>query len=346
MIISDFLDQTGNAWRIFDMGRRVTRLPEGAFRKFEEGSAPYPYPLQQHAWLGILNWSPRVADEHFIWFLKLPLDEAAGLVPAARDDFMYRLLKTLKNSACASQDSRQIEDALRDSPYGFTPNQERMAVFHARALRTMGRPASSYYPHARDYLSGAVGYDQWAFVGMQGIADVCARLDQDGNAALLASALPRLPEQPLEAVCKCLENEEVPTALAEAIVNRLDGVMGDGDSRSLQVSALLRALSCARATGLRRAAITKVLESDYRSSIDVLVTVSSRCWEDLKDGALCRRYLEALADAGEGQIFNAVVADLLYIPGMREPVLSQLRDPARSERLAAAFGGFFRALGA
>ena len=79
--------------------------------------------------------------------------------------------------------------------------------------------------------------------------------------------------------------------------------------------------------------------------INVLVSISGRCWEDLRDETLCRLYLEALAANPEGQeVFNKVVADLFTIPGLREPIMAILRSPDRSDTLAAAIGQFFSAL--
>jgi hypothetical protein len=76
-----------------------------------------------------------------------------------------------------------------------------------------------------------------------------------------------------------------------------------------------------------------------------LVSVSGRCWEDLKDPELGLPYLEALATNPEGQeVFNKVMADLFFLPGLRETVMDALRSPERSDTLAAAIGQFFSAL--
>jgi hypothetical protein len=54
-------------------------------------------------------------------------------------------------------------------------------------------------------------------------------------------------------------------------------------------------------------------------------------------------FLERLAENSAGQeAFNLCMADLLYIPGMREPVLASVRDPKRSEKLSIAIGALFQ----
>lgn len=344
--LSDFLEQTGNPYRIFDLGRRIVKIDARDFARFENNVLPYPYPLQHHAWIGILSWSAQRPDEHFIWFLKLPLDEQAGLIYAARDDFVHRLLQTLGAARNADATPPELMDAMRDSPYGFTPNPERMAVFHAKAARLMGRPASKYFAHARRYLAGAIGFDQWAFVGMQGIADVIERLDEDDHASVLRQALPRLPDAPFEAVAKCLENVPIDTALGETLAEHLHALLARENSAPLRISAAIRALSFATAAGLRRDALRAVLQSPYAAQLDVLVTLSGRCWEDLADPELCHAFLEALAHHPHGNaIFTQIVSDLLYIPGMRPPVMAQLRNPQRSAALAAAIGEMFKTLG-
>jgi len=341
-----FLQQTQNPYRVFDMGRRVSKISNSDFARFEAGEQPYPAPLQHQAWFGVLNWNNKNPDEHFIFFLKLPLDEAAGLVYAARDDFVYRLLQSLKSSVQGNSDGQQIEDAMKNSPYGFTPNQERMAVFHAKALKTMGATASKYYDHSREYFSGKLGYDQWAFVGMQGIADLAVRWDEDDNSRLIAAAIPRLPGQPLEALCKCLENEPVGSEIAESLAARLTGLLDDAQADPLEISALLRGLSFAQAGGLRRSVIKKLLATSHGNNLDILVTLSGRCWTDLADAELCHHFLEALVVTPQGsEIFSGLMADLLFIPGMRQPLMDQLRSPQRSEALGQAIGRLFGAVG-
>lgn len=341
--LCDFLEQTQNPYRVFDLGRRVAKLSNEQFKAFETNDAPYPYPLQGHAWFGIVNWNQNNSEEQLVLFLKLPLDEAGRLVYAARDDLIYRMLKSFKETLDAQNEGKsEVEDTMSNSPYGFTPNQERMAVFHAKALKTMGQPPSKYYQHARDYFSGTLGYEQWAFVGFQGIADISAHWKDDNNATLLAKAIPQLPDQPFDALCKCLENEQITTTLVEPLLARFDNLVDDQHANPLALSAILRAISFTPAEGLRRAAIKRLLHSPHKGDLDLLVTISGRCWEDLKDGELCHLFLETLANSEHGaQIFSQLLADILYLPDMREPVMAQLRNPDRSLALETMVGAMF-----
>ncbi len=341
--LSDYLDQTNNPYRVFDLGRRVCKLSSEQFKAFETNNVPYPYPLQGHAWIGIVNWNQRDSNEQLVLFLKLPLDEAGCLVYAARDDLVYRMLKSIKDQLDAHNEGKsEIEDAMRNSPYGFTPNQERMAVFHAKALKTMGQPPSKYYEHAREYFSGKIGYDQWAFVGMQGIADISVHWADSDNVEMLAKAISKIPEQPFDVLCKCLENEQITTTIAEPLLSKLEQLIADENSNPLAISATLRALSYAKAEGMRRDAIKHLLQSTHKNNLDLLVTISGRCWEDLNDGELCHLFLEALANSEHGtEVFSQILADVLYLPSMREPIMAQIRNPQRSIALDTVIGAMF-----
>jgi hypothetical protein len=343
--IGEFLEQTGTRFRVFDMGRRVEKIPREEFARFEAGEAPYPYPMQQHAWLGILGWNPDEPEERIIWFLKLGLDETGMLSLAARDDFLRRVVAAAEDQARAREAGEEPPaDALEDNPHGFKPKEDRMAVFHAKALKSLGLAPSRFFEHARDYFAGKPGWDQWAFVGLQGIADFAARLDEDEHETLLAAAIPHLPESPLQALCHALENSRFSITLAEPLAQRLRAEL-EGQGRPEVIASLIRGLSHCQAAGLRRQLLTEVLEGPAGREVEVLAAIAGRSWADLQAPEVGQAFVEALARSKGGQeAFNHIMADLLFIPGMREPLLSYLRNPERSAELAQAMGALFRGL--
>lgn len=219
-----------------------------------------------------------------------------------------------------------------------------MAAFHAKALHSLGQPPSRFYDHARNYFAGDPGYDQWAFVGVQGIADVAARLEEEDNLERMLKALPELPPPALIALCGFLENEEIPTALAEALQQRLDRALAEETPDINIIAALLRAFSQNKGKGLREVAMHSALASKHGHDINVLAAIAARNWEVLSEETLARDYVEALAANNLGQdAFTQIMADLLFIPGMRPPLLAQLRNPERSEVLSKAVGAMFNA---
>jgi len=341
--LSDFFQQSHTQYRVFDMGRGIRKIGQEQFEQFEAGTLPYPYPLQQQAWLGILGWNEQDRDEQFIWFLKFPLDETGKLIVATRDDFMARMLESLGHNMEASRDGGELQDGMKESPYGFKPKESAMAGFHAHTTKAIGQPPSRFYEHACNYFDGEPGYDQWAFVGIQGIADVAARLDEDDNLQRVIKALPQLPAPALTALCGFLENEAIGTELAEALQQRLRQELDSDEADINVIAALLRAFSSSKGKGLRDAAVRSALESAHGTDINVLAAIAARDWESLQDPTLARQYCEALARNSLGhEAFIQVMADLLYIPGMRPSLLAELRNPERSEALSEAVGAMFK----
>ena len=289
--ISDFLNQAGTNFKVFDMGRRIQEIEPDVFLAFEQGEIAYPYPLQQQAWLGMMVWNSTSASDLVIWFLRFPLDAKGLLSSGIRDDFIARLLQ--KDTPKSDQDDT--------NPYGFKPKQEHMAVFHAKAAKILAQPASHFYQHAQDYFAGKPGFDQWAFVGFQGIADMSCRLDEDKNIMDIIQALPQLPPQPFEALCQCLEHEIIPQQLTQVISQSLDTELSYEQPNPDNISLCLRALSGSDNQALCEQQVLKVLNAPQGQDAEVLTSISGRCWNTLKQVKIMHAFLEGLALCPEGQ---------------------------------------------
>jgi Protein of unknown function (DUF3549) len=325
--ITDFLNQAGTQFKVFDMGRRIQQLDADVFFAFEQGEQAYPYPLQQQAWLGIMVWGNKT-DDLVIWFLRFPLDATGKLTAGIRDDFVTRLIQ--------KDDKQSTDDS---TPYGFKPKQEHMATFHAKAAKVLAQSGSRFYAHAQDYFSGKTGFDQWAFVGYQGIADMACRLDEDKNIIDLIQALPQVPPQPFEALCQCLEHEVISDELVEVLGQCLDTELSYDEPNPNFISLLLRAISGASNQALCEQQILKVLHSPQGSHAEVLASISGRCWLCLKQPSVIQAFLENLAQCSEGQeFFNLVIVDLINIPGMQDSIHQGIRNKNRSETLSNAIG--------
>lgn len=329
-------------YRVYDMGRGIRKLGNEQFERFEAGQIPWPCPLQQQAWIALLGWRSEDRDDHFIWFLKFPLDEQGLLIQATRDDFMAGMLHTLGHNLQASLQGGQLEDGMQQSPYGFKPRESSMAAFHALAAQAMAQPPSRFYAHARDYLDGIPGYEQWAFVGIQGLADVAARLDKDDNSARICRAIPHLPAPALIALCGLLENVPLPTALAEGLQHRLQQETEKPQQDITLIAALIRAFAQAPAQGIRQQVVSLALHGELAKQIEVLAAIAARHWECLQQKETAQGFVEALAQNTLGQdAFNQLMVDLLFLPGMRATLLEQLRNPERSASLSEAVAGLF-----
>ena len=341
--LTDFLETSGYRLQSYDMGRRVVPIPRNDFRNFEANRLPYPLPLHRQAWFALLFHHRHDSEAaSTIWFLHFPLDEQAKLVLVARDELLHRLLESFGETTDQDALKAHLETVLQNNPHAFRPKPERMAVFHARVTAALQQPASQYYLHACDYFSGHLGWEQWSFLGYQGIADLAARLEQNGNRQRIMTAIPALPAPPLEALCHCLENFTLPPDIARALHNRARASLAQEHPDPQILSACLRGIANTRSTELKQQLIGAVLSHPIGRRADLLVAISGRAWEALLDDRLRDLFLERLADNDQGEdFFNNVLNDLLFIPGLRNNLRAALRNRQGSSRLGDAIERFF-----
>lgn len=337
--ISDFLVLSGFQYRIFDLGRKIQKISNQTFAAIELQQTQYPYPFQQKAWLAILFWDKQKKQEPVIWFLSFPIDELGFLKLESRDGFVRDLISNIGENMQSHLDGGIAQDSLKESPFSFKPREDRLAMFHALATVELNDAPSQYYAPTQDYLAGKAGLEQWQFLGLQGIADVIARLNEEDNAAALASALPSLPDVPLDRFMQCLENVKYSGKLSAALAKRITDEMAVETKQAPLMASLLRALSGSEAKGERLRLVNKILGSDWKQEVEVLAAISGRAWGDLKDDATMQLFLEAAA-LQEQDVFNILLVDLMTIPDMRAKVLVGLRSPERSADLSKRIGSF------
>lgn len=369
--IEQFFSLTGCDFQCYDIGRNIRRLDKQELAKFEQTELPCSTPFLQHTWLAILFWpvnnvgnsdSQHTPAAHFVWFIKLPLDEQARLNLAARDDFLKRLYDALNQYLLTINNSDKsqlhtLENAMKDNPYGFQPKPEQMANFHALAQKHLRLPPSGYYESAQAWFAGDNQFNHWEKLGFQGLADFAARLDESysqntaesttplSNEQILINALKQIPAQPFLALSRCLENHPISATLSQAVYQRAEHELTrntEPQSLASFCAAAIRATSQSQSAHQPAQFILQILESPAGRDIEVLATISGRCWQSLKQYEVLMPWLEVLAKTRHGQgAFNAVLADLMFIPGMREPVLQAFRSPERSGQLSQAIGAFF-----
>ena len=339
--LTDFLQQAQCQYRIYDLGRKVTKISNSAFQQITENKAPYPYPIQKHAYIGLTFWQVnRQQQDHFIWFLKLPVDEQGLLIITAQTSFIKMVTDAMGENLTADI-SKDIQERLASNPFIFKPAPEKLAIFNAIMNTNFVRPASSFYPPAVHYFSGKAQWNEWQEIGIQGIADIAARLNYDDNQQMLINALPHLPQQPLQSLALCLEHQhDINTALASAIAKQANVELQAKQQENAIL--LLRALSSAPATEISNALLAQQFNSDLVHNEHWYVCIAGRCWSYLEDETLLNRFFEALANH-HPSLFPQLFIDLVAIPALREKVLKQLRLTARSPALSKAIGMLFSA---
>ncbi len=341
--ITHFL-QTGEFnYRVFELGRKVNQLSNNVFENIEEQKQVYPAPFQKKASLALLFWEDGKQNGAVIWFLQFPIDELGFLKQEARDAFLIDLLEQTGKNIQAKQQGIKALDELKESPFAFKPNPDRLAIFHALATKELEQSPSHYYQHTREYLTGKAGYEQWQFLGLQGIADVVARLAEDDNEALLANAVGLMPEMPLVSFCNALENVNPQGVLSEALAIKLKAELVTGTNNQL-VALLLRALSGADPIKLRHELLVQVLSSSLGKDIEVMVAISGRAWNDLHSKPVLEVFVDNLADQNE-MAFNAILSDLMMIPDMRELIFAELNKPEKSSEFKGKLSQFMKSIG-
>ena len=330
--LSDLLQQLQGQYRIYDMGCRLSKLSSTDFKKFEEGQKAYPLPWLRHAWVGILSWSaksPKLgASSPTIWFLKLPLDERGLLIQAARDEFLNQLLETIGTNILDEQASAEWAEQLKHSNLAFTPDQARMAAFHAQASITLEQPASRFYPAVRSYMSSEDSQQNWQELGLQGFADFAMRLDQQQQ---WQQKISQLPAAVLETIAAQLENQKLDHLVSKAFILRGEASINDGEK-----VACLRAISQSTDAASRQHWLKQILDKDNMVGVELLATITSKCSEDLLKPDLMGLFIhQCAADQG---VFNGLVQELMYQPKLRIKVLEAFRAEDRSPSVIQAIG--------
>ena len=328
--LSQFLTTAKTQFQVYELGRRVQHIDMLAFHQIESLVTPYPYPIQGHAQFAIVFWNE--SQQHFIWFLKLPLDEQGLLSPAPRSQFIEMVLTALGQDPTQPLTDEQ-QDRLANNPFSFKPSQEKLAVFNALVRKQLGLSASIQYEFAVQYLSGQIAPSEWQHIGLQGLSDVCVRLGElDHEQQLLASFDNSAIEVQI-ALCQCLEHLHLTEALANKLYAKF--VAAPPEYQAYYLRAL------ASHTELSQQALAHLQQTE-RLEANELISIAGRNWTVLKQELSRSIYLEALARQPQA-FFNQIFADIVAIPSLRNHLLGELRNPNRSVQLSQAIGGLFKA---
>ncbi|WP_198266228.1 DUF3549 family protein [sulfur-oxidizing endosymbiont of Gigantopelta aegis] len=373
---NQFFSEIDCQFQCYNLGRIVSTVEKADFIDFEETRIPWQMPFLQHAWFALLFWKNKAHGENkvdlqaneaqqHVWFIKLPLDEQAKLNLAARDDFLRRLFEVLGNYLTLSQEQKSdntedklnaLQKAMQDNPYGFTPKPEQMANFHAMVHKQLNLPTSEFYSSTQNYLAKIADDtkhdNDWQSLGIQGFADICARLDESdtlkyNNEKLINNALSQLPIEPFTALCSCLENYKISHDMSDIIFQRLNTLLSNAPAELNQwCLAITRANAQASVSDKQIKLLQTVLGSAVKADIELLASLAGRSWHAVTQPEILPDFLEALALAESEYpgAFKAIVADLMFIPGLREVILAAFRSPERSPQLSQAIGSFFKTL--
>lgn len=329
--LTQLLTNSGCDYHIYDLGRRIQRIEESTFSKVELGQQAYPYPLQRHANLAIAYWN--TDKQPWVWFLKFPLDERGLLKQSDIGNFIKYVVEAM-GSRLQKDLAEEQQKKLANNPYTYKPTEDKLAVFNSCLKAQLSLPTSQYYKHAIDYFSGKLGWENWQTVGLQGITDICARLDQDQNGVMLRKAMRHLPQEPLYATLGALEHVQLPEKLAAQLHESTLSEIGAEQPDIFLLSALVRSLAGA-STAQKIEAVEAILTSPLLSHQEVLIGIAGRTWMTLEQPAIAEQFLLRLAQTNNQALFNQLFADLVMLPALRM-VLLPLLHGTPSPELASA----------
>lgn len=327
--LTQFLSTANTQFQVYDMGRRVQHIDMLDFQQIEELTTPYPTPILGHAQFAIVFWD--ASQQHYIWFLKLPLDERGLLSPAPRTQFIKMIIEALGRDPTQVLSEEQ-QQKLANHPFSFKPTSEKLALFNALVKKQLEQKSSLQYEFAYQYLSKQTKPENWQEIGLQGIADICVRADEVDHLALLINSFDYATPEVQVAICQCLEHLVIDEQLADTILKKL--IIADNELKPYYLRALASD-EVRSSEGIYHLAKLNLLDTT------TLITIAARNWMALKDDPTRKIFLEALATQ-EPHFFNQMFADIVAIPALRFQLLSDLRNPDRSAVLSAAIGGLFK----
>ena len=327
--ISEFLLEAGTDYRIVDMGRGFQQIDSQTFLEIENGQRTPDNPRQQCLWLGILFWNKNLSQQHYIWFIKLPVDEQGLIVAAQRDHFLQIIIEALGIEMLQSEEQKQ----LPENPFVFTPGQAQLADFNSLARQLLQLPPGQYYSAAKNYIARPDITD-WQTIAVQGLSDVSCRLNLDHNAQHITQQFANYHPEVQKSLLASLENVAKPAELQTFLLNTLKSVAPD----AALFNPLLRSLTGTALQDELRENLAVMMQQGLSSS-DHLIVIAGRHWSLLQDYQFLTLFLE---EAARMNLFAALYADVVQIPSLRLQVLKRLRDPQRSELLANGLDQLFK----
>jgi hypothetical protein len=332
--ISEFLLQAGTEYRVFDIGRTIHSISTQQFLEIENALSKPQFPRAQHAWFAIIFWNKTLSDQHYIWFVKLPIDEQGFIVAAARNHYLQIIVDAL---------GQQLEQApsknaqLPDNPYSFIPNQHQLADFTSISRAHLKLGQSDFYQVATSYLKNPQSAD-WQTVPVQGIADLATQINQPEIEYLLVKHFTALAEPVKFALLTSIENQPLKTKTVELIKHFLL----NNPNNPIIWQQGLRALSQSVNKELVEELLNHAVSSELATDQNLLSVISGRLWHYLNSPQMLRSFLNAVANCDSSSVlFVAIYRDLVQIPSLRLSMLEMLRWPDKSPELTRSVGKLF-----
>ncbi|MCK7460095.1 DUF3549 family protein [Idiomarina aminovorans] len=324
--LGEFLQAGQAEYKIFDIGRRLTELSREEFSAIEEQQRPYPYPIARQAQLAILFQHKQHDQQPFIWFLQFPLDERGLLNSAARNQYLEYVVSALGHEITGEMTEEQ-EKQLQQNPYLLTPNEQQRAALHARVQRQQKLSPSIHFETAEAYLRQPESGIDWQQVGLQGLHDCAARLEQLPELSkAIAKQFANYPTAVRQPLAIALEQQNITPPVRDALLKNLE------NEDTLLCTDSLRALASATSHPRVKKSINALVP---KATTDQLVVIAARLWPILDEEQSLLQYLDAIAKL-DNVLFDALFQDIIAMPTIRPLLLSILAQQKQSEAVGEA----------
>lgn len=320
--IQEFLDASQSQYKFIDMGRGFREITPEQFADIEQQRAPAPYPRQQHMWLGCIFWAEQRSSQHYIWFIKLPLDERGLLNQAARNLFLEKVVNAL---GAQLEHTEKQQGQLGDNPYTFVPNQQQLADFNAKAKALVGAKPGQGFQAVGEYIHAPAEHD-WQLLSVQGVADYVARLSDPMLFAALSIQWQQLSPSFQTAVLSSLENYVINKPFAMLIKHHYDAATEQNNDPHMIAS--LRGLAQAP-----EAIVLKVLQPLLQRAYlnaDLLILIAARHMRLFADIQRAKVFLEHCA-LHDDALFQGLFADMVQVPQCRIYLLQAMQSDSLSQ---------------
>ncbi|WP_395344549.1 DUF3549 family protein [Ningiella sp. W23] len=336
--LSEFLMQAGTEYIIYDISRARRLVSNQEFFDYELNNEPFPTPRQAHAWLCIVFWNKQIRNknneqEHYIWFIKLPIDERGLIMQAARDQFLHIVVEALGQDMQRA-DEKQAQ--LPENPFVFAPSQQQLADCNASIRKQLKLPEREGFSKAKHYIS-APSVQSWNDLSVQDMSDLAVNINAPEIANALAQNFDILPTPVAICLCSTFEGIPLPPRVSDSLLayhTRCETSLAP---------MVLRALASTNTVTVDKHIEALILEKNLDT--ETLIVIAGRHWQrlipngktdDLADSLLAS-YLEQLANADSSYaLFKGVFADLVRLPSLRTFLLAMIRQPLGKDALQLA----------
>lgn len=319
--LSEFLLHAGTEYRVFDLGRGLSFVDNQTFLEIENGLVACPRPRQSKAWFALSFAKATTPDNHYLWFVALPIDEQSRVISASRNHFLAHITDAL-------QADPTLNDGLPDNPYIFTPSEIQRGQLVSELNQHFFGNTKQRSENVIAYIQ-APGMIDWQKLVTQDIYCSAKVINENDNlTSNLIHNWSLLAEQFKSVLLSALDVIELNSTLQAFMLSQFQDLFHTQQSNSSL--SYLQAMSSVDKHIDVQAILASLLASPNELSINSLSIIAARHYAQLTPGLL-RMFFSAclIVDHKEDfddQLFMGFYKDLVAIPALRSDCIQLLKS--------------------